>query len=613
MSTERPQTPPLESSAVSSVKEKTKERGQWGSSTEFMLACLGMMVGLGNVWRFPYLVFKNGGGIFVISYVIMLLVVGLPIIAIEAVLGQYSQSGVGEVFLNIAPIFRGIGYCSVCACALITTYYNIILAWTVFYFAESFKQSWSKCDLDYNTENCITIEEAINYTRYAPPNKTDSEIANRTSSADEFFNRYVLNKSDTLELSWPQPGLALALFVSTSFAVVCLIHGVESSGKAVYFTAIFPYVMLTILFFRGITLPGAWTGIEFYLYPGLTNVRISDIFVDAVIQVFYSIGVGQGALFTFSSFNHFHTKLVTKLFIITFGDMFTSIFAGFIVFSMLGFIADLLGKSIQETVTEGTGLAFIVILEGMTQMPLATISIFCFISMLFFLGIDSLFGLMENVNTFIHDSAHHYGYKITNTQATLMFGTVLFIFGLPMTTRGGIYILSLMDSFSASLPILAVAIGDCLIVGYIYGVDNFLNDLKYMTGETLPPMVVLSFKWLICFIVPVILIIIFFHDLITKIIETFSGKISEDSIMYPAWALIAGWVMGMGPVLLILFFALLFLFQSKKNTFYEKYKEGITPTEVYHAPAQYYGSYEAAEEKKKQEQAILAKGGKAKA
>lgn len=141
-------------------EEDEEERGEWGNQCEFFLSCLGYAVGFGNIWRFPYICYKNGGAVFLIPYFVMLLCTGLPLFFMELALGQYASLGPNIIFPEIAPIFYGLGWSMVGISTLVAIYYNIIMAWTVFYTFSSFTSvlPWSNCDNDFNTAGCYTKE-----------------------------------------------------------------------------------------------------------------------------------------------------------------------------------------------------------------------------------------------------------------------------------------------------------------------------------------------------------------------------------------------------------------------------------------------------------------------
>lgn len=255
---------------VPHTEVKMKDRGQWSNKMEFVLSVAGEIIGLGNVWRFPYLCYKNGGGAFFIPYLIFLFTCGIPVFFLEVSLGQFTSEGGITCWRKISPLFEGIGYATQVIVALLNFYYIIVLAWGIFYLSYSFSWNlpWSSCNNTWNTESCIEFQrrnESID----------QSHLENATSPVIEFWERRVLRISSGIEeigtLHWD---LVLCLLLAWVLCYFCIWKGVKSTGKVVYFTATFPYVMLVILLIRGVTLPGASRGIQFYLYPDLG--RLAD-------------------------------------------------------------------------------------------------------------------------------------------------------------------------------------------------------------------------------------------------------------------------------------------------------------------------------------------------
>ncbi|KAM6092538.1 sodium- and chloride-dependent GABA transporter 2 isoform 17-T19 [Theristicus caerulescens] len=248
-------------------EDQTLERGQWNNKLEYVLSVAGEIIGLGNVWRFPYLCYKNGGGAFFIPYLIFLFTCGIPVFFLETALGQYTSQGGVTAWRRICPLFEGIGYASQVIVVLLNFYYIIVLAWALFYLFSSFTIDlpWGSCDHEWNTGNCMELQKANSTLNVTSENATSPVI--------EFWERRVLKISDGIQhlgsLRWE---LALCLLLAWIICYFCIWKGVKSTGKVVYFTATFPYLMLVVLLIRGVSLPGASQGILFYLYPDLSRL-----------------------------------------------------------------------------------------------------------------------------------------------------------------------------------------------------------------------------------------------------------------------------------------------------------------------------------------------------
>ncbi|KAF4072554.1 hypothetical protein AMELA_G00264340 [Ameiurus melas] len=335
-------------------------RETWSRQMDFIMSCVGFAVGLGNVWRFPYLCYKNGGGVFLIPYMLFIFFGGIPIFFLEIALGQFMKAGSIAVW-NIAPLFKGLGYASTVIVFFCNTYYIMVLAWAFYYLINSFTSilPWSTCTNDWNTASCIETfrhDACKNGTisNYTFMNKTCEELENATSPIIEFWENKVLRISEGLDspgqINWEMTLCLMAVWVLVYF---CAWKGVKSTGKIVYFTAMFPYVVLVILLVRGVTLPGASDGIMYYLKPDWSKLKEAQVWIDAGTQVFFSYAIGLGALTALGSYNRFNNNCYRDTFVLALINSGTSFFAGFVVFSILGFMAAEQGVEISKVAESG--------------------------------------------------------------------------------------------------------------------------------------------------------------------------------------------------------------------------------------------------------------------
>lgn len=509
--------------SAEALQEDEDERGTWGNQCEFFLSCLGYAVGFGNVWRFPYLCYKNGGAAFLIPYVIMLLCAGLPLFFMELALGQYVSLGPNILFPKLAPLFSGLGWGMIIVSVLVAVYYNMILAWTLFYTFASFTSvlPWGHCDnvfnsvecftedlsancrnqsLFYYNKTCVDIQQYCGIVNHLDYNETycqdpsnssvvveaDGIVPKISASEDYFKNRMLGVTGRTWEdmggLRWELVGcLALAWVI----VCLCMIKGVKSSGKVVYFTALFPYVVLFILFVRGVTLEGSYKGIKFYfLEPNITRLTETEVWNDAATQIFYSLGSSFGGLITLASYNKFNNNCMRDAIIIAFSNCSTSVFAGFVIFSILGFLASELGVEVQDVVSSGSGLAFVVYPAAVTRMPVPPLWSILFFLMLITLGLDSQFTMVETLTTALFDQFEYLRAKKPIVVTALCF--VLFLCGLSMCLEGGIYMFELFNFYSAGISVIILAITEIILIQYIYGFKNFMRNIRKEIGIYIP-------------------------------------------------------------------------------------------------------------------------------
>ncbi|XP_062373479.1 sodium- and chloride-dependent GABA transporter 2-like [Sardina pilchardus] len=484
-------------------------RGKWANKSEFLFAMAGEIIGLGNVWRFPYLCYKNGGGVFFIPYFVFLFFCGIPIFFLETALGQYTSEGGVTAWRKICPMFEGIGIASQVIVSYLNIYYIVVLAWAVIYLYNSFKHSlpWANCNNPWNTENCATTLNFSTTTllRY-DYNDTDLDDYSYDNSAavspEEEFWRFRLLRQEDTGLGHINSDLALCLFLVWIICYFCIWKGIKSTGKVVYFTATFPYLMLFILVIRGVTLPGAMTGIKYYLYPNLSKLAKIQVWVDGGTQVFFSYAVCQGVLTALGSYNKYNNNCYRDCIGLCILNSCTSIFAGFAVFSVLGFMCHQLNVDMAEVVSSGPGLAFITYPRALALLPGAQFWSVLFFLMLLLLGLDSQFVCVESLATAISDLFPGELRKRGRREIlVLVIAIVCFLFGLPFITQGGIHLFTLVDLYAVSgNSLLFIAFFETIVIAWIYGADRFYDNIEDMIGY--PPFPVLKYCWL--FITPLI-------------------------------------------------------------------------------------------------------------
>lgn len=557
--------------------DENTERGNWSSKLDFLLSCLGYAVGLGNVWRFPYLCYRNGGGAFFIPYCIALAFLGIPIFLLELAIGQYSSAGPFTCW-KYSPIFTGIGYGMFIVSALVAIYYNMIIAWAFFYLFASFTDElpWQSCG-DWSTNLCYDNVKILNKTwescngnnrwgkvweanvtqgicyetgmlnkkegvrAYLDADKAKDYFP-RTLPSQEYFDNYVTGSgysSGYHDLGGVRWQLALCYLLAFICVILALSKSIKTSGKVVYFTATFPYIVLVILFFRGLMLEGMEEGIKFYITPDLKRLSDAQVWKDAAVQIFFSLSASWGGLIALASYNKFHNDLLRDTLIVTFGNCLTSVFAGFVIFSYLGYLSTYMGLPVDEVAKSGPSLTFVVYPFAVTKMPISPLWAILFFVMLITLGVDSEFVLVETVITSLMDRFPKLRkYKLFTVMTCCL---LFFLLGLTLTTDGGIYMLSIMDTYSGGWSILFIAIFECISVGWVYGIFRFLDDIKLMTGNTFcccVPFIAFKYWWMLCwcFITPLLAAIIMVFSWVD-----YTGM--DNGAEYDVYADLMGWGM----------------------------------------------------------------------
>ncbi|KAM9311362.1 sodium- and chloride-dependent GABA transporter 2 isoform 1-T1 [Gastrophryne carolinensis] len=527
-----PDQPLMEKNLPEKVEKEMTERGKWNNKMEFILSVAGEIIGLGNVWRFPYLCYKNGGGAFFIPYLIFLFTCGIPVFFLETALGQYTSEGGVTAWRRICPLFEGIGYSSQVIVCLLNFYYIIVLAWAFFYLFNSFTSElpWASCNNTWNTEHCLDFRKM---------NGTQNMAENGTSSVIEFWERRVLNISDGIDhigsLRWE---LALCLLLAWIVCYFCIWKGVKSTGKVVYFTATFPYLMLIVLLIRGVSLPGALEGIQFYLYPDLGRLQDPQVWMDAGTQIFFSYAICLGCLTALGSYNQYNNNCYRDCVALCFLNSGTSFVAGFAIFSILGFMAQEQGVPISEVAESGPGLAFIAYPRAVSMMPFSPLWACFFFIMVILLGLDSQFVCVESLVTSLVDM-YPRTFRQKNRRELLILVVCIFSFliGLIMLTEGGMYIFQLFDYYAASgTCLLFVAIFEALCIGWVYGADNFYDNVEHMIGYR--PLPIIKYCWR--FVTPTVCLATFIFSLVKYTPLQYNKRYT-----YPWWGDAVGWLLAL--------------------------------------------------------------------
>uniref|UniRef100_A0A673UBE4 Transporter n=1 Tax=Suricata suricatta TaxID=37032 RepID=A0A673UBE4_SURSU len=560
---------------VEKAKEDgTLERGHWNNKMEFVLSVAGEIIGLGNVWRFPYLCYKNGGGAFFIPYLIFLFTCGIPVFLLETALGQYTSQGGITAWRKICPIFEGIGYASQMIVVLLNIYYIIVLAWALFYLFSSFTADlpWGSCHHEWNTESCVEFQRtngSLNVT---------SE--NATSPVIEFWERRVLKISDGIQhlgaLRWE---LALCLLLAWVICYFCIWKGVKSTGKVVYFTATFPYLMLVVLLIRGVTLPGAAQGIQFYLYPNLTRLWDPQVWMDAGTQIFFSFAICLGCLTALGSYNKYHNNCYRDCISLCFLNSGTSFVAGFAIFSVLGFMSQEQGVPISEVAESGPGLAFIAYPRAVAMLPFSPLWACCFFFMVVLLGLDSQFVCVESLVTALVDMYPHV-FRKKNRRELLILGVsvVSFFVGLVMLTEGGMYVFQLFDYYAASgMCLLFVAIFESFCVAWVYGAGRFYDNIEDMIGYR--PWPLIKYCWL--FLTPAVCTATFLFSL-----SKYTPLKYNNIYVYPPWGYSIGWFLALSSMVCVPLFIIITLLKTQ-GSFKKRLQQLTTPDPSLPQPKQH--------------------------
>ncbi|KAL7843527.1 hypothetical protein AOLI_G00250390 [Acnodon oligacanthus] len=529
-------------------------------------------------------------GAFLIPYVIMLSVAGLPLFFMESSFGQFCSQGPINVWKAV-PIFQGVGITMMLVSTFVSIYYNVIIAYSIYYLFASFQDPlpWSDCS-NWSDTNCnITAREYCNMTAYngslMAVNSSMIVDGNQScleeflasvplqSPSERYWDVVALQRTSSMDEMGPVVWhLALCLLLGWILIAAALFKGIKSSGKVVYFTATFPYAVLLILLIRGVTLEGARNGIEYYIgsQSNLTKLSEAEVWKDAATQIFFSLSIAWGGLTALASYNKFHNNCYKDSIIVCITNCSTSIFAGFTIFSILGHMAHVYGKPVSEVAQAGFGLAFIAYPDALSKLPVSPLWSILFFFMLITLGLDSQFAGIEVITTCLQD-AYPKVLKAKRGLITVLICIVLFLLGLPCVTGAGIYWVNLIDTFCAGWILLVAGLLEVFGLSCIYGGNRFIKDVEMMIGTK---HMLFWIWWRACwfFITPVVLLVILCWSLYTFTAPTYG------SVDYPQWGIALGWCMTVFCLVWIPIVAVWKLVKASGNP-WQRLKSVCSPTE----------------------------------
>ncbi|XP_045785158.1 sodium- and chloride-dependent GABA transporter ine-like [Maniola jurtina] len=572
----RPPTPPDEDTASheSDCGEEEEDaetvhlkprRPFWANKIQFVLACVGYSVGLGNVWRFPYLCYKSGGGAFLIPYFIILLVCGVPMLFMELAIGQYTAHGPIGALSQICPLFKGAGVASVVISFVMSTYYAVIIAWAIYYFFTSFKSEvpWASCSNRWNTAQCWVPNHNTNISK---PNGSQTPT-------EQFFEKKVLSMSDGIEypggMRWELAACLVCAWVLVYFA---LWKSIKSSAKVRYITTTLPFLLIIVFLGRSLTLDGADKGLRFFFKPDWELLKQSRPWVNAASQIFNSIGIAFGSMIMFASYNRFDNNFLHDTLAVSLINAVTSLIVGIFTFATIGNIAFEQNTSVKDVIADSPGLLFVVYPQAIAKMPASQLWAVLFFFMFLCLGLNSQFAIVEVVVTSIQDGFPDMIRRrlVYHELLVLCVCAVSLVFGLPHIIHSGIYIFQLMDYYAASLSITYLAFFEMVGIAWFYGVDRLSKNIKQMTGQC--PSLYFRFCWLIA--APALLLALWVASLVDYMPPSYR------QYQYPAWAQVLGWTIASVSLLCIPVYAVIVIVRSPGSSFREKLRNSIRPTSL---------------------------------
>ncbi|WP_304125647.1 sodium-dependent transporter [Methanosphaera cuniculi] len=412
---------------------------KWNSSFAFIMAMIGSAVGLGNIWRFSYVVYSNGGGSFFIPYFTAIIIMAIPLLILEYAIGYHFKDSISNILKRIKPKLEYIGWFILVCVFLILTYYMVIIAWDFIYLLLSFFKGWGAAPATYFAENIIVGGDSL-----------------------KGILEFVLPVSIVTILFW-----IIVWFISHKD----LNDGI---GRVVKVLVPMLFLIMAIIVIYALTLPGQMIGISQLFTPDWTSLGNVDIWLAAFGQVLFSLSIGLGITIAYASYLPTDEKLIDKALIVVCSNSGFEIFTAVGVFSILGFMSLNSGIPVSDIATSGSGLLFIVFPEifnimGDVAYLLGPLFFLCVL----FAGITSALSLMEPLLCSLS-----YKFGFTRKKSVTIICIIGVLISLIFTTGAGNYILVTTDTFVNEFGILLGVIIQTIIMAWCYGLDKFIPSLS---------------------------------------------------------------------------------------------------------------------------------------
>lgn len=448
---------------------------QWDSNFSFLMAMIGAAVGLGNIWRFPYVLYSNGEGTFLIPYVVSLVFLGLSFILFEYAIGYKFKTSVLDICKRIRDRFQIVGWCLCLVVFIVTTYYICIVGWDLVYLVLSFFKGWG-------------------------------------ANPDGFFSQTLLQSTPSIA------GIATIVPVILGSSVIVwaciwyISHKDLNDGIGRFTKWIVPLlvVLMVIVVFYALTLPGAAIGYGEFVNVDWASLANPNVWLAAFGQVLFSLSLGMGIVIAYASYLPDNSNLSKNAVIVLGANSGFEIFNAVGIFAILGFMAFESGAPLNTLVSEGTGLAFIAFPKVFNIMgPASGIIGPIFFLCIFIAGVTSAVGMIEPLVSSLADR-----FRMSRKKSATIVCVVGILITSIFTTGAGNYLLTIFDEFLNNYALIFIIILQCIIFGWYYNIDTLVDTLNrkrlFKVGRL--------WKAVIKFGIPIVLAIIWIHSVFTQLI-----------------------------------------------------------------------------------------------
>ena len=408
------------------MSTSTPQREVFATRGAFIFAAIGSAVGLGNIWRFPYVTYENGGGAFIIPYLVALLTAGIPLLFFDYAMGHRSRGSAPLAFRMATKVAEPIGWFQTGVAVVIAIYYAAIIGWAGAYMFFSLNQAWG--------------DDAETY----------------------FFGSFLKMGDPGVSMEFV-PTILLLVIAVWVITLAVLLLGVQD-GIARFSKIFIPLliVLFLALVIRALFLPGAAEGLNALFTPDFSALANPAVWIAAYGQIFFSLSIAFGIMITYASYLKRKTNLTGSVLVVAFSNYGFEILAGIGVFAALGFMAAAQGAQVSDVATSGIGLAFVAFPTLISEMPGGGLFGFAFFACLVFAGLTSLISIVQ-----VPIQALREKFGVGNKASVLLVGGVMAIISiLLMSTVTALYVLDTMDAFANNIGIVGAAVVGLIVVGW---------------------------------------------------------------------------------------------------------------------------------------------------
>lgn len=469
-------------------------RDQWNNKLGFLLAAIGSAVGLGNLWRFPYIAGTNGGGAFLLPYFFAIITAGIPILILEYTMGKTYRGGAPVALARMNKKFELLGWFQVMCAFVISTYYFAIVVWTVSYIGFSVTEAWG-------------------------------------SDATTFFVEFLGVTDSALNFGGIKGNLVVPFILIWVIVAFIMYKGI-SKGVEVACRICLPVllVLIVILVVRGITLPGAVDGLEYMFKPDWEALKKPDVWVAAYGQIFFSLSIAFAIMVSYSSYLPKKTDVVNSAFITATANHGFELFAAIGVFSIVGYMANQQGVEVSEVAASGVGLAFMTFPTAISSLPaLNALFGICFFGALFTAGLTSLVSILQAVISGMHDK-----FDMNHTKATTVVVVPSFLLSLLFITGAGLNILDIVDAFVNNIGIVACGLIEIILVGWFFPLEKLRQEANRFSNFSIGKWWLYALKIVTVIVLGVMIVL----NTISFIRDGYGGYLARDVAVF-GWGMIA--------------------------------------------------------------------------